>query len=72
MSIKYYVIVDLYSLRYMSNGECETSIAIADKFDTFEEALEELKTYDDTKNFEVYEVIEHITRQLRKMDKNRN
>lgn len=67
MSTKYYVIVDLYNLCYMRNGECETSISEADKFDTHEEAFDELKTYDDMTRYEIYEVTENITRSLKRI-----
>lgn len=67
MSKKYYVIVDLYNLCYMSNEECEANISLANKFETDEEALKELKTYDDMTRFEIYEVTEHITRNLKRI-----
>lgn len=66
---KYYVIVDLSNLCYMNNGECEKNITIADKFNTYEECLDELRTYDDMENFAIYEVEEDITRTLKKAEK---
>ena len=66
MTKKYYVIVDLYSLAYMKNGD-QALIDDADKFNTIEEAQKELKNYDDDFNGAIYEIIEHRTYNIKKV-----
>ena len=53
MSNEYYVIVDLENLTYMANGEA-TNLKGADKFDTLDEAIYELKVYDYNFNVAIY------------------
>lgn len=65
MNREYYVIVDLYNLTYMQNGN-PAKIEEADKFETLEEAKKELKTYDEDFNGAIYIVKEYINRQIRK------
>ena len=57
MSDEYYVIVDLENLTFMTNGE-STNLKGADKFETLEEAKNELKEYDADFNGAIYKVKE--------------
>lgn len=67
MSIEYYVIVDLYNLTYMKNGN-PAKIDNADKFETLEQAKKELKNYDEDFNGTIYKVREHRTINLEKAE----
>lgn len=58
MTEEYYVIVNLDTLQYMKDGE-GVNLTEADKFDTYEEAKEELSRYDDDFNGAIYKVKEH-------------
>lgn len=59
MTEEYYLIVNLETLQYQKNGD-GVNLKEADKFDTYEEAKEELKEYD-TENVElaIYKVKEY-------------
>lgn len=59
MTREYFVIINLKTLLYMKNGE-ETYFAQCAKFLNEEEAKKEISTYDDTENFGIYKVTEHI------------
>lgn len=67
MSIEYYVIVDLYNLTYMKNGN-SAKIDNADKFETLEQAKKELKKYDEDFNGAIYKVKEYRTINLEKAE----
>lgn len=67
MTNEYYVIVDLDNLTYMKNGE-SANINEADKFETIEEAKEELKNYDEDFNGAIYKVIEYKSIKLEKVE----
>lgn len=67
MSRTYYVIVDLYSLKYQQSGT-GTKLDEADKFETLEEAQEELKTYDNDFNGAIYKVTEYLEISLKKVE----
>ena len=58
MTEEYYVIVDLETLQYQKNGN-GVNLVEADKFDTYEEALQELSNYDDEFEGSVYKVTEY-------------
>lgn len=55
---EYYVIVNLDTLQYMQDGE-GVNLKEADKFDTYEEAKQDLSTYDSNFNGAVYKVKEY-------------
>lgn len=67
MSRIYYVIVDLYNLAYQKNGQI-AKLSEADKFETLEEAQEELEEYDDNFNGAIYKVTELIRVELMKVE----
>ena len=67
MTNEYYVIVDLDNLTYMKNGE-SSNINEADKFETIEEAKEDLKNYDEDFNGAIYKVIEYKSIELKKVE----
>lgn len=71
MSKEYYVIVDLYNLNYMQNGN-PAKIDDADKFETLEQAKKELKNYDEDFNGAIYKVKEYRTINLEKMEENKD
>ena len=58
MTNEYYVIIDLYNLTYMKNGD-SVNIDEADKFRTIEDAKRELKDYDEDFSGAIYKVIEY-------------
>lgn len=65
MNKTYYVIVNLTNLCYTKDGQDEQSIINADKFKSYIDAKAELAEYDDDSNGAIYEVTEHISRELR-------
>lgn len=65
MNKTYYVIVNLTNLCYVKDGQDEQSIINADKFKSYIDAKAELAEYDDDFNGAIYEVTEHISRELR-------
>lgn len=67
MNKEYYVIVDLYNLNYMQSGN-SAKINDADKFETLEQAKEELKNYDEDFNGAIYKVKEYRKINLEKME----
>lgn len=67
MTNEYYVIVDLYNLTYMKNGE-SASMNEADKFKTIEGAKEELKDYDEDFRGAIYKVKEYKSIKLEKVE----
>lgn len=67
MDKEYYVIVDLYNLTYMQNGN-PVQIEEADKFETVTEAKEELKNYDEDFNGAIYKVKEYRSINLEKVE----
>lgn len=67
MNKEYYVIVDLYNLTYMKNGE-SAKIDEADKFETLKEAKKELKTYDEDFKGAIYKIKECRRIELEKME----
>ena len=66
MNKEYYVIVDLYNLNYMQNGN-PAKIEDADKFETLEQAKKELKNYDEDFNGAIYKVKEYTSINLKKV-----
>lgn len=58
MAEEYYVIVNLETLKYQRNGD-GVNLEEADKFNTYEEALQELSNYDDDFNGVIYKVKEY-------------
>ncbi len=58
MTREYYVIVDLVTLQYQKNGY-GVNLKEADKFDSYEEALQELSDYDDDFEGSIYKVKEY-------------
>lgn len=67
MNKEYYVIVDLYNLNYMQSGN-PAKINDADKFETLEQAKEELKNYDEDFNGAIYKVKEYRKINLEKIE----
>lgn len=67
MNKEYYVIVDLYNLNYMQNGN-PAKIEDADKFETLEQAKKELKNYDEDFNGAIYKVKEYTSINLEKVE----
>lgn len=67
MSKEYYVIVDLYNLTYMQNGN-PSKIEEADKFETVAKARKELKEYDKDFNGAIYKVKEYTRIILEKVE----
>ena len=67
MNKEYYVIVDLYNLTYMKNGD-SAKIDDADKFETLEQAKKELKNYDEDFNGAIYKVKEYRSINLEKVE----
>lgn len=67
MNKEYYVIVDLYNLNYMQNGN-PAKIDDADKFETLEQAKKELKNYDEDFNGAIYKVKQYTTINLEKVE----
>ena len=67
MDKEYYVIVDLYNLTYMQNGN-SAQIEEADKFETVTEAKKELKNYDEDFNGAIYKVKEYRSINLEKVE----
>lgn len=67
MTNEYYVIVDLDNLTYVREGQ-SAGIDEADKFETIEEAKEELKDYDEDFNGAIYRVIEYKSINLEKVE----
>ena len=67
MTNEYYVIVDLYNLTYMSEGQ-GVNIDEADKFEIIEDAKKELKDYDEDFNGAIYKVIEYKSIKLEKVE----
>ena len=67
MNKEYYVIVDLYDLTYMKNGD-PAKIDDADKFETLEQAKKELKNYDEDFNGAIYKVKEYRSINLEKVE----
>ena len=65
----YYVIVDLDDLTYMTNGRGEKDIINADKFESYIDARKELEEYDKDFNGAIYEIIEHVDRQIKLIKK---
>ena len=65
MNKTYYLIVNLTNLCYTKDGQDEQSIINADKFKSYIDAKAELAEYDDYFNGAIYEVTEHISRELR-------
>lgn len=59
MTEEYYVIVNLETLQYQKNGD-GVNLSRADKFNTLEEAKEELKEYNTENNeLAIYKVKEY-------------
>lgn len=58
MTEEYYVIVNLETLAYQKNGD-DVKLIKADKFYTYEEALQDLSGYDDDFNGAIYKVKEY-------------
>lgn len=67
MTNEYYVIIDLYNLTYMKNGD-SANIDEADKFRTIEDAKRELKDYDEDFSGAIYKVIEYKSINLEKVE----
>ena len=67
MNKEYYVIVDLYNLNYMQSGN-PVKIDNADKFETLEQAKEDLKNYDEDFNGAIYKVKEYRSINLEKVE----
>ncbi len=55
---EYYVIVNLDTLEYQQDGN-GVKLREADKFDTYEEALQDLSEYDNDFDGAIYKVKEH-------------
>lgn len=58
MTEEYYVIVNLETLQYQKN-ENGVNLREADRFDSYDEALQELSNYDDDFNGSIYKVKEY-------------
>lgn len=67
MTNEYYVIIDLYNLTCMKNGD-SVNIDEADKLRTIEDAKRELKDYDEDFNGAIYKVIEYKSINLEKVE----
>ena len=67
MNKEYYVIVDLYNLNYMQSGNL-VKIDNADKFETLEQAKEDLENYDEDFNGAIYKVKEYRSINLEKVE----
>ena len=67
MNREYYIIVNLDNLTYMKNG-VSAEIDKANKFETLEQAQNNIKLYDKDFNGAIYKVEEYITREYKKME----
>lgn len=65
----YYVIVDIRTLEFMRDGYGEQRISDATVYTTEQEARNEIETYDEPQYFEIYEVEQEISRNLKLVPK---
>lgn len=67
MKKEFYVIVDLEDLTYQKE-RCATNLEEADKFETLEQAKEELTNYSEDFKGAIYKVEQFIENKIRKVD----
>lgn len=67
MKKEFYVVVDLEELTYQKKGN-GTNLENADKFETLEQAKEELTNYDEDFKGAIYKVEQFIESKIKKVD----